>query len=84
MKFCKDCKHYSPAGCIASIFASAAWPATCNYGDKRDPVTGNRRITGLCDAVRSDESKCGSDGAWFAPVTLQVVRPGAIIGDESK
>jgi hypothetical protein len=66
MKFCKDCKHYQAA--VACIYFAV--PASCGYGDKRDPVTGDRRITGMCGDLRADESKCGPAGNWFDPATL--------------
>ena len=70
MKFCKDCKHYSPSVVFASMYCAGAVPASCGREGVRDPVTGGPRITGLCDSLRIDESKCGPSGAWFEPATL--------------
>lgn len=67
MKFCKDCKHYSPAGHAGFL---AAWPATCQAQDTHDPVTGESRITGVCDQLRADADKCGANAKWFDPVNL--------------
>lgn len=71
MKLCKDCKHYSPAGAFASMWGiGAAWPASCHYGDKRDPVTGDKRIAGTCESLRGFAGDCGQDAKWFEPATL--------------
>ena len=70
MKFCKDCKHYSPAMSFCGWGIAVACTATCAYGDLRDPVTGDKRIAGLCDSLRADESKCGPAASWFDPATL--------------
>jgi hypothetical protein len=70
MKFCKDCKHYSPAVAAIGFGIAISVPASCNHGDRRDPVTGDRRIAGLCDSLRAVEFECGSDAAWFEPATL--------------
>lgn len=70
MRFCKDCKHYSAAGSFATVFGAASWPATCSHGEKRDPVTGDRRIAGLCDSLRAESGDCGTQAIWFVPATL--------------
>lgn len=78
MKFCKDCKRYSPSvsadgGSLLPGFFMYI-PATCNsenIASRIDLVSGEKRGGGAdCATVRADEEMCGESGAWFVPATL--------------
>lgn len=75
MKFCKDCKRYSPAASadggtlLPGVFLHT--PAQCAQGTHTDIVTGATRIKTIdCAKCRADDDLCGIDGRNFEPATL--------------
>jgi hypothetical protein len=67
MKFCKDCKHFIPAGTFLKVHVDAS----CGYlGEtpKYEPVYGGAiPVWGYQDlaTIRSDTAKCGPDAVAF-------------------
>jgi hypothetical protein len=77
-KFCKDCQHFVKefafsGGALLPEFAYF-FPAQC-FGAKRVPIVNlidgtSHKPFDDCKDVRADAEKCGPDGAWFEPATL--------------
>lgn len=65
MRFCKDCKHYIPAGAEAEKgFLYACMPAMCRSPELISMVTGNE-VRKKCEDMRGSTDKCGPYANWF-------------------
>ncbi|CAB3730792.1 hypothetical protein LMG27174_05779 [Paraburkholderia rhynchosiae] len=84
MKFCKDCKHYQPAG---ELWKFAVGDACLARSERQefDPVTGKHlTYAGEPKHLRAKDGECGPDAKWFVPANLDgrlaMLDDGPIVG----
>lgn len=67
-KFCKDCKHYSPADAAIVFGVGMSCPSMCFHPkniSEPELVRGSRHPLADPADLRKPEGNCGPDGAMF-------------------
>jgi hypothetical protein len=67
-KFCKDCKHYRPAGAVYLFGVVGSWPDFCYHPkniSEPDLVRGRSWPMSKPEELREPDANCGPDGAMF-------------------